>query len=66
MEDTGLGRHVPVGRGLLTYVDVETAAQCLEAVQQDYAGHAAAAREFAREHLDSDRVLARIVELARL
>jgi hypothetical protein len=66
MEDTGLGRHVPVGLGLLTYVDVETAAQCLEAVQRDYARHAAAAREFAREHLDSDRVLARILKLARL
>jgi hypothetical protein len=66
MEDTGLGRHVPVGLGLLTYVDVETAVQCLETIQRDYARHAAAAREFAREHLDSDRVLARIVELARL
>jgi len=66
MEDTGLGRHVPVGLGLLTYVDVETAAQCLEAVQRDYARHAAAAREFAREYLDSDRVLARILKLARL
>jgi hypothetical protein len=66
MEDTGLGRHVPVGLGLLTYVDVETAVQCLETIQRDYARHAAAAREFAREHLDSDRVLARIVKLARL
>jgi len=66
MEDTGLGRHVPVGLGLLTYVDVETAAQCLEAVQRDYARHAAAAREFAREHLDSDRVLTRILKLARI
>jgi hypothetical protein len=66
MEDTGLGRHVPVGLGLLTYVDAETAVQCLETIQSDYARHAAAAREFAREHLDSDRVLARIVKLARL
>jgi hypothetical protein len=66
MEDTGLGRHVPVGVGLLTYRDVETAAQCLEAVQRDYARHAAAAREFAREHLDSDRVLARVLALARV
>ena len=61
MEDTGLGRHVPVGLGLLTYTDVETAVQCLEAVERDYAKHASAAREFAREHLDSDRVLGRIL-----
>jgi hypothetical protein len=66
MEDTGLGRHVPVGRGLLTYTDVESAAQCLEAVERDYAQHAAAALAFAREHLDSDRVLGRIAALTGL
>jgi hypothetical protein len=65
MEDTGLGRHLPVGQGLLTYTDLESAVGCLEAVQRDYAGHAAAARAFAREHLDSDRVLSRILALAR-
>jgi len=66
MEDTGLSRHVPVGMGLLTYTDLESAARCLEAVQQDYARHALAAREFAREYLDSDRVLSRILALARV
>jgi hypothetical protein len=66
MEDTGLARHVPIGVGLLTYTDVESAAQCLEAVQRDYARHALAAREFAREYLDSDRVLSRILTLAKL
>ena len=66
MEDTGLGRHVPIGLGLLTYSDVESAARCLEAVQRDYARHALAAREFAREYLDSDRVLSRILALARV
>jgi hypothetical protein len=66
MEDTGLRRHVPVGLGLLTYTDVETAAQCLEAVQRDYTTQASAAREFARVHLDSDRVLERILALAGL
>lgn len=64
MEDTGLGRHLPVGEGLLTYTDLESAIGCLDAVQRDYARHAAAAREFAREHLDSDRVLSRILALA--
>jgi hypothetical protein len=66
MEDTGLGRHVPVGLGLLTYTDVESAAECLEAVQRDYVRHAAAARDFARDHLDSDRVLTRILALAQV
>jgi hypothetical protein len=66
MEDTGLGRHVPVGLGLLTYTDIDSAVQCLEAVEGDYTRHAFAAREFAREHLDSDRVLGRILRLAGL
>ncbi len=65
-EDTGLGRHVPVGQGLLTYTDVESAVACLEAVQRDYVRHAAAARAFALEHLDSDRVLTRILALAHV
>jgi RNase P/RNase MRP subunit POP5 len=51
---------------LLTYTDVESAAQCLEAVERDYAQHAAAALAFAREHLDSDRVLSRIAALTGL
>jgi hypothetical protein len=64
MEDTSLGRHLPVGLGLLTYTNVDTAAECLEAVERDYERHASAAREFARVHLDSDRVLGRILALA--
>ena len=40
MEDTGLGRHVPVGLGLLTYTDIDSAAACLDAVQRDYEKHA--------------------------
>lgn len=64
MEDTGLGQHVPVGLGLLTYADLDGAVQCLETVEGDYARHAAAARELARDHLDSDRVLSRILALA--
>jgi hypothetical protein len=58
MEDTGLGRHVPIGRGLLTYTDVESAARCLEAVQGDYAGHALAAREFGPWWIPSGPLLA--------
>ena len=66
VEDTGLGRHLPVGLGLLTYTNLESAARCLEAVQRDYARHALAARELAREYLDSDRVLSRILALAHV
>ncbi len=66
IQDTGIGRHVPVGEGLLTFTGIDGAAAALDAVERDYARHAAAAREFARQHLDSDRVLTRLLELAGL
>jgi hypothetical protein len=34
----------------------------VEAIASDYEGHAAAARELAEEHFDSDRVLTRLLE----
>jgi hypothetical protein len=64
VQDTGIGAHVPTGTGLLTFTDLDGAAAAIARVEHDYARHAAAAAAFAREHLDSDRVLARLLELA--
>ncbi|MFI5363994.1 MAG: hypothetical protein ACHQ4J_00070 [Candidatus Binatia bacterium] len=66
VQDTGIGAHVPTGDGLLTFTDVESAAAAIGRVESDYPSHAAAAAAFARAHLDSDRVLARLLELAGL
>ena len=66
VQDTGIGRYVPTGAGLLTFSDVEGAAAALDAVERNYAQHAAAAAAFARQHLDARRVLVRLVELAGL
>ncbi|MGH7899316.1 MAG: glycosyltransferase [Candidatus Binatia bacterium] len=64
VEDTGFGAHVPTGAGVLAFTDVESAAAAIDDVERDYSRHARAARAFAREHLDSDRVLARLLTLA--
>ncbi len=64
VQDTGIGRHVPTGTGLLTFTDLESAAAAVTRVERDYATHAAAAAAFARQYLDSDRVLLRLLELA--
>jgi len=64
MEDTGVGLYVPTGSGLLTFRDVDEAVAAIEEVERSYARHAAAATAFAREHLDSDRVLMRLWEIA--
>jgi hypothetical protein len=64
MQDTGVGAYLPTGCGLLTFSDISSAVRALDAVETDYAKHAAAAASFAREYLDSDTVLARLLQLA--
>jgi hypothetical protein len=66
IQDTGIDGYVPVGEGLVTFTDVDSAAAALEAVERDYARHAVAAAAFARRYLDSDRVLERLVEMVGL
>jgi hypothetical protein len=66
MKVTGLGGPVPVGLGLITSADLESATRCVEAVQQGDVRHALAAKDFAHEDLDSGRVLSRTLALARV
>ena len=54
---TGFERVLPTGDGLLAFTDLDEACAAVEAVLAAPAAHAAAAREVAREYLDSDRVL---------
>jgi hypothetical protein len=63
MQETGVSRHVATGEGVLTFTDIEGAVAALNAVESHYARHAAAARAFARAHLDSDKVLSRLWQL---
>jgi len=66
VQDTGIGAHVPTGLGLVTFTDLDSAAAALDRVESDYARHAAGATAFARAHLDSDRVLAGLLEVVGL
>ncbi len=66
VQDTGISSYVPTGAGLLTFTDLSSAADAVNQAEHDYAQHAAAAAAFAREHLDSDRVLTRLLQLAGL
>jgi hypothetical protein len=68
IQDTGCGatlrsdgsesRPVPV-----VFDDLDAAVAGIEAVRDDYEGHASVARGFAERHLDSDRVLGRVLEI---
>lgn len=62
--DTGFGRHLPVGDGLLAFRTEDEAAAAVERVRADYARHARAAREVAETHLDARLVLGRLLSRA--
>ena len=57
VQDTGFSEVIPTGEGLHAFVDEDSAVEALQGVESDYASHAAAASEVAREHFGHDRVL---------
>jgi hypothetical protein len=61
-QDTGFGRRLPVGEGLFAFADADDVVAAIEELEGDYERHRAAARVIAEEHLDSDRVLGRLLE----
>jgi hypothetical protein len=61
-QDTGFGRRLPAGAGLLAATSADDVIRALVALDADYEHHRAAAREVAVEHLDSDRVLGSLLD----
>jgi hypothetical protein len=61
-QETGFSEFLPVGEGLLTFSSVEEAAAAIDEVKRDWGRHSRAARVLAAEHLDSDRVLGRLID----
>jgi hypothetical protein len=64
VQDTGWTAHLPHHEGLLAFDDAAEALAGIDRINADYAAHARAAREIAREHFDARRVLARLVDEA--
>jgi hypothetical protein len=61
-QETGFSRFLPTGDGLFSFEGAGDVAAAIDEVERDYSRHAAAARDLAEEHLDSDKVLERLVE----
>ncbi len=57
VQDTGFSEIIPVGEGLLAFTTGDEAARAIETVERDYPAHQEAAREMARTHFDSNKVL---------
>jgi hypothetical protein len=64
LQATGFADLLPTGRGLFSVQTAEEAADAIRAIRRDYALHSAAARVIAREHLDSDKVVADVLARA--
>jgi hypothetical protein len=64
VQDTGLGKHLPTGKGLLTFTTLEEAVRGIESINADYAAHSAAARKLAEEKFAAPKVLQSILDRA--
>ena len=57
VQDTGWSAHLPAGAGLLAFSTMEEAIEGLARLEADYASHARAAADVARDHFEASRVL---------
>jgi hypothetical protein len=64
VQDTGFGRNLPVGEGLVCFRTLDEAAEGAARIASDYDAHRTAARSVAVEYFDSDRVLGSLLEEA--
>lgn len=57
VQETGLPKHFPCGRGLLSVRNVEEAAGAIAEIRADYRRHSLAARKIAEEYLSPEKVV---------
>jgi len=62
VQDTGFTAVLPCGKGVLAFNTIEEACAAIDEVEGNYARHAGAALDFAREYFDSTRVLGKMIE----
>jgi hypothetical protein len=61
-EHTGFDHHLPTGKGLFAFRDLEGAVAAIEEIESDYDGHARAANELAREHFEAVGVIGDLLD----
>lgn len=64
VQDTGFGRAIPTGQGLLSFQTPEESAEAIREVAGNVDRHARAALDLAHEYFCSDKVLTRLIEQA--
>jgi hypothetical protein len=66
VQDTGFGKDLPTGRGVLSFATLEQAIQGAEEIRRNYALHCQAAHEIAQEYFAADKVLDKLLRDAGL
>jgi hypothetical protein len=61
-EETGYSDHLPSGLGLLSFSDLQSAADAVDTLLADYQRHKKAAREIAEQYFSCESVLTRMIE----
>jgi hypothetical protein len=61
-QDTGFGRFLPTGAGLLSFDTLDDVLTNIVALRGNYAYHARSARAIAEAYFDSDNVLAKLLD----
>ena len=62
VQDTGFGKVLPEGEGILGFNTIEEAMEKIAEVEADYSLHARRAREIAEEYFDASKVLQQLIE----
>lgn len=63
VQDTGLAHLYPLGHGVLSFHDPQSAIESVARLNADYPAHCRAARAWVREHFDARRVLSHLLEM---
>ena len=64
IEDTGLADWLPVGEGVVTFNDLESAVTGVDSINADYRKHSDAARKLAETHFATGQVLPALLKTA--
>lgn len=65
-EDTGFGKFLPTGEGLMEFSTTDEAARAIERIEADYEHHCRAAEDIAREYFEAEKVVGSLMERAGL
>jgi phosphoribosylamine-glycine ligase len=64
IQDTGFSRHVPVGKGVMSFTSPAEAVDALESIAGDERRHGLAAREIVVEHFEGRAVVTELLDNA--